>query len=78
MYATIVSSGLEKVNTFMPRKNQPSIMFQPSEEELAILESYCKANRHSKTRVLRDLLRTLPDLRSEATQQLAGGANGQA
>lgn len=52
----------------MPRKKQPFVNFQPSDEEKEILEAFCKAQDHTKTRVLRDLIRTLPDYREKTVQ----------
>ncbi|HEY9740063.1 MAG TPA: hypothetical protein V6C90_06190 [Coleofasciculaceae cyanobacterium] len=43
----------------MPRKNQPTVVFQPSQEELQLLDDYCKSSNRSRTDVLRELIRTL-------------------
>lgn len=48
----------------MPRgSNQPYINFQPTLEEKEILEAFCKAHQQTKTAVLRDLIKNLPDCR---------------
>lgn len=54
----------------MPRKNQPTIIFQPIQEERDRLEAYCKAQQRSMTEVLRELIRTLPDYREKTMQDV--------
>lgn len=43
----------------MPRANSPFLTFQPNQEELEILDKYCKQVQRSKTEVLRELVRNL-------------------
>lgn len=45
----------------MPKKEQGWITFQSSEEERRILEQYCQQSQRSKTDILRELLRNLPE-----------------
>lgn len=52
----------------MPRKNQPTVIFQPTQDEKDRLDAYCDAQQRSMTAVLRDLIRTLPDYREKTMQ----------
>ncbi len=45
----------------MPRKEQGWITFQSSEEERQILEKYCHLSQRTKTEILRQLVRSLPE-----------------
>lgn len=59
----------------MPRKNQPTVVFQPSQEELKLLDDYCKSSNRSRTDVLRELIRTLKRRRKIETWIWAVSSN---
>jgi hypothetical protein len=52
----------------MAIQGQPFVTFQPTHKEKGKLEAYCKATRRSKTDVLRELIRSLPDYRLQVTE----------
>ncbi len=52
----------------MPRKSQGWITFQASEEERKILDDYCQRTQRSKTDILRELVRSLEQPDTAATE----------
>lgn len=46
----------------MPKQGLPYINFQPTQAERDKLEAYCKATSRTKTEVLRELIRSLPNV----------------
>lgn len=51
------------------KKDAAKIFFQPSYIEKDVLEAYCKHHQRSKSDVLREFIRTLPDYRSQVTEK---------
>ena len=50
------------------KKDAAKVFFQPSYAEKGILDAYCEVVGRSKTDVLREYIRTLPDYRSQVTE----------
>ena len=49
----------------MPKQGLPYINFQPTQAERDKLEAYCKATSRTKTEVMRELIRSLPEVPTE-------------
>ena len=52
----------------MPRKNATSITFQATPEEKEQLQAYCDAHQRSQTEILRELIRSLPNVAGSQTK----------